>query len=107
MDELTNQYNDPIAHFTEIVKEKNRLAEMEAAEYSITARKNQALEKNTSNRRNYGYMIIMKLYYELGLDRFLINRQRRETKIVHNTSTIMKLLVISRILAPGSKKESF
>jgi transposase len=49
----------------------------------------------------------MSLYYELGLDRFLLNRQRRESKIECNTSTIMKMLVISRILSPGSKKRAF
>jgi len=107
LDDLKKDYADPIAHFTEVVKEKNRLAEMEAAEYTITAKKNQTLEENTANRRNYGYIIIMKLFYMLGLDNFLINRQRRETKIECNTSSIMKLLVISRILSPGSKKKAF
>jgi len=107
VDELKDAYEDPIAHFSEVVNEKNRLAELEAAEYTITAKKNQALEKDKVNRKNYGYIIIIKLFYMLGLDHFLVNRQRRETKIKYNTSSIMKLLVISRILAPGSKKKAF
>jgi transposase len=107
LDDLKKEHEDPVAHFEKIVKEKNRLAGLDAAEYTITARKDQALEKNTSGRMNYGYIIIMKLYYELGLDSFLLNRQRRQTKIECNTSAIMKLLVISRILSPGSKKQAF
>jgi hypothetical protein len=49
----------------------------------------------------------MSLYYELGLDRFLINRQRRQSKIECNTSSIMKMLVVNRILSPGSKRKAF
>jgi len=107
VDALKDKYDDPVAHFENVVKEMNQNAKLEAAEYTIVARKNQVLEKNTSNRKNYGYIVIMKLYYELGLDRFLINRQRRGSKIEVNTSTIMKLLVISRILWPGSKKKDY
>jgi len=107
LDELEKTYEDPIAHFQQVVDEYNREAEQEDAEYTIIAKKNQKLEKNTSNRKNFGYIVIMKLYYELGLDQFLLNRQRRKTKIEFNTSSIMKLLIISRILAPGSKKRAF
>lgn len=106
-DELLQQYEDPYAHFSEVVKEMNRQEKMAAAEYTVSARKGQRLEKNTSTRRNYGYIIIMSLYYELGLDGFLTNRQRRNSKLECNTSSIMKLLVINRILSPGSKKRAF
>jgi len=107
LDELEKIYDDPVSHFKKYVAEKTLEEKQEAAEYTITAKKNQELEKNTSKRRNYGYIVIMKLYYELGLDTFLLNRQRRESKIEYNTSTIMKMLVISRILSPGSKKKAF
>ena len=107
LDEYIGKYDDPIAHFKREVDEMNRAAKQEAAEYQITARKNQELEKDCSNRRNYGYIVIMKLLYELGLDSFLINRQRRTTSIEYNASSIMKMLTIHRILAPGSKKKAF
>ena len=107
LDELAKEYNDPIAHFEKYVEEKNLEEMQEAAEYTIAARKNQRLEQNASNRRNYGYIVIMKLYYELGLDRFLLNRQRRNTNIEYNTSTIMKMLTVSRILSPSSKKRAY
>jgi len=106
-DELLDSYEDPVAHFEAVIREMNRSAEQDAAEYTISARKNQTLEKNASSRRNYGYIVILKLYYELGIDRFLLNRQRRNTKIECNTSTIMKMLVVSRILSPSSKKRAY
>jgi transposase len=107
LDELIKTYDDPLAHFQKVVDDYNQAEQMVEAEYTVTAKKNQRMEKNTSNRRNYGYIVIMKIYYELGLDRFLLNRQRRESKIECNTSTIMKMLIISRILSPGSKKKDY
>jgi transposase len=107
LDELEKIYSDPISHFKKVVDERNLAEKQDAAEYIIAERKNLTLEKNTVNRKNYGYIVIMKLFYELGLDRFLINRQQRDTQIRYSTSTIMKLLVISRILSPGSKKKAY
>ena len=106
LDELQKVFGDPIAHFKQVVEGKKQLAQQEDAVYIISANKNQILSKNTANRMNYGYIVIMKLFYELGLDRFLINR-KQTTKIEYNSSAIMKLLVISRILSPGSKKKAF
>lgn len=107
LDELEKQFDDPVAHFKAVVEERNRQEELEQAQYSIVAKKNETLTKNTSRRKNYGYILILMIYYWLGLDRFLINKQQRETKIKYNTSTILKFLLISRILAPGSKKRAF
>ena len=55
---------------------------------------------------NYGYIAILKIFHELGLEQFLVNK-RRSTKIEYNTSAILKLLVISRLLSPGSKKKAW
>ena len=106
LDELQKIYDDPITHFTKTVEEQNRLNALESAEYTITAKKGKLLEPNTHNRKNYGYIVILKILAELGLDRFLINR-RQSTKLEYDTSAIMKLLLISRILSPGSKKRAF
>jgi transposase len=107
LDELANVYADPITHFKKIVEERNLAEAREDAEYTIVARKKQEIAHGVQNRKNYGYIVILKLFHELGLDRFLTNRQRRDSRINCNTSSIMKLLVISRILSPGSKKRAF
>jgi len=106
LEDLKEQYDDPVAHFKKVVQERN-LAEKEASsQYVITARKDQKLGPDTTRRMNYGYIVIMNLFYELGLDGFLTNRRVRESKIECNTSSIMKLLVISRILT-RVEEESF
>ena len=79
---------------------------LEAVEYTIVARKDSMLPMNSANRRNYGYIVILKILAELGLDRFLVNRRQR-TKIEFNTQAIMGLLVVSRILSPGSKLKAY
>ena len=107
VDELQKTYEDPIAHFKKEIENRNAEKRLLTAEYTITARKNQRLDEDISRRMNYGYIVIMQLFYELGLEGFLNNRRLRESKLECNTSSIMKLLLISRILAPGSKKQAF
>jgi len=107
LDELEKEYDDPIAHFKKIVEERNLEEKQLTAEYIITARKDQRLGEEISRRMNYGYVVIVKLFHELGLPGFLNNRRLRESKLECNTSSIMKLLLISRILDPGSKKRAF
>jgi len=106
IDELQKTHEDPVAYFGDIVAKRNKAAEDGTAEYIIKANKNDEIPKNTTNRMNYGYIAIIKIFHDLGLDRFLSNK-RRSTKIECDTSAVMKLLVISRILSPGSKLKAF
>ena len=107
LDELEKIYEDPIAHFQNIIDKYNTEKSQEATEYTIIAKKNKELEVNTSTRRNYGYTVILKIFHDLELERLLINRQVRNTKIEYPSHTIMKMLVVSRILTPGSKKDAY
>lgn len=106
LDELQKVYDDPIAHYTAYVEERNMQEASEDAEYIVKERKDATLPKNTAGRKNFGYIAILLIYYELGLDRLLVNRQRGRN-FDSNTSSILKLLVVSRILEPASKKHTF
>jgi len=106
LQELKKDYDDPIAHFKQIVANRNQEEKEDTAEYTVIAKKNAELSLGVRRRMNYGYIVILKLYYELGLDRFFLNKQRNE-KFKYNTSTISKHLLISRILTPGSKKKCY
>ena len=64
------------------------------------------LIKDSSQRKNLGYAAILKIYHELGLNDFFNNRARN-APFKYNTNSIMMLLVISRLLSPGSKKKAF
>lgn len=105
LDVLEKEYEDPIAHFKEVAR---KMTEEENAKKKLTLTINmeQQLEQDTDDRKNFGYAAILKIYHELGLHRFFNNRARNE-EFKYNTNSIMMLLVVSRLLSPGSKKKAF
>jgi len=105
LDQLEKEYDDPIAHFKEVVR---RMTEEENAKKKLTLTVNmdEQLAQGTDGRKNFGYAAILKIYHELGLHRFFNNRARNED-FKFNTNSIMMLLVVSRLLSPGSKKKAF
>lgn len=107
VDILEKTYPDPIAHFKKVVEEHNDKETKERADYVVTFKRGELLAPETSNRKNLGYAPILRIFYELGLDSFLQNRRIRNSKLEAPSNAIMKLLVISRILDPGSKKRAF
>lgn len=106
LDELEKTYPDPIAHFTKMVAEMNQAQALTKMPIHIAIDPNEQLTVGTNNRKNFGHAAFSAIYHTLEIDKFLINRQR-STKIEASTNNIMKLLVFSRLLSPGSKKQAF
>jgi len=105
-DEFEDQYDDPIAHFTQVAKEMDAERLKDAADYVFNIPKNEKLKVGTDEIRNFGYAALSKIYHELSIDLFMNNHQRN-TKAEYNANTIMKMLVYSRLLYPDSKKASY
>lgn len=105
LDELEKEYEDPIAHYREMAR---KMTEEEQVNKKVTLNfhMDEKLLLGVDDRKNMGYAAILKIYYELGLDRFLSNRAR-QADFKFNSNSIMLLLVISRLLSPGSKKKAF
>ena len=103
--DLQKEYPDPIAHFKEEVSQMNAV-QKEQSKMSIEIDMAEKLPPNSHTRYNMGYAVIMQIYHELELDRFLNNKARPEA-FEYNTDSIMKLLVITRILCPSSKRRSY
>jgi len=105
LDELEREYDDPIAHFKEVAR---KMTEEEKAnkKLTLTINMNEELEPGTDERKNFGYAAILKIYHELELHRFFNNKARNED-FKFNTNSIMLLLVISRLLSPGSKSKAY
>jgi hypothetical protein len=104
LDELKKEYNDPVAHFAAVAvaMEKERQA---SKKINITLESDVQLERDASNRKNYGHVVFSKIYHELEIDWFLKNARRHEN-FKFNTDAIMRLLVYTRLLYPGSKRAS-
>jgi transposase len=105
VDDLMKTYPDPIAYFRQKAKEMT-LAENEQKTHTVTLDLNERLETDSNLRYNLGYVVILKVFHELELHRFLNNKQRHEA-FKYNTNTIIQMLVIERLLNPGSKRAAF
>lgn len=105
LDVLKKEYDDPIAHFKEVAR---KMTEEENTERKLTLSiyMGEKLSPGTENRKNFGYAAILKIYHELGLDTFFKNKSRHE-QFAYNTNSIMIMLVVARLLSPGSKKKAF
>ncbi len=103
--DLQAQYPDPISHFKEVVAQMNA-DEKTNNNLTFNIDMKEELPKETHTRYNLGYAVVMKIYHELELDRFFNNKARHET-FEYSTNSIMKLLTITRIIHPSSKRSSY
>jgi hypothetical protein len=105
LDELMKSHEDPVAHFKELAK---KMTEEENARRNviISFDMDETLSVDTDNRKNLGYAAILKIYHDLQLPRFLNNKARHEN-FKYSTNSIMTLLVVSRLLSPGSKSKAY
>ena len=103
--ELEKVYEDPVAHFNLVAKslEKEQLDKKTA---DIKLDLSAQLDRSNACRKNYGFVVFSRIYHELEIDRFL-NNARRHEKFKFNSEAIMRLLVYSRLLYPGSKRAAY
>ena len=101
LDELKKQYNDPITHFKEIAKQRSN---EEISELTIKNLNNKTIDNERT--KNLGYVILKKIYKELGISELLAKKQK-QLKINYKLDDILSMLIYMRILKPGSKKDAF
>ena len=114
LSELEKIYDDPIAHFKEVARrrtegEKARKDEQKLVDpikVDLNAHVDFADEGmedgKYDNYLHLGQMPLLRLYHMLELDDFLA-RKRKSWGIRSGMEVIYKLLVIGRIICPGSK----
>lgn len=102
LDDLKKIFNNPIEHFQSIAKEKSS---EQIKEYTIKNLNTKTIDDD-SHSKNLGYVILKKIYDELGISSILKDKQL-SLNIKYSLDNIMKLLVFSRILYPSSKNETF
>ena len=102
LDELEKIYDDPISHFKEIAKQMNK---ENIKEYTIKNLDTKIID-NSSKTKNLGYVALREIYKELDLETFFKDKNQN-SKIKFDLNKIFSLLVYSRIMYPGSKKETF
>lgn len=105
LDELEKLYDDPIAHFKEVARQRT-LEENSEKTATVTLDMNQVMEPGCNDLKNVGYGILKALYKELKLDIFW-KRKLKKHNIEYDGELIFRLLVFSRTLFPSSKKRTF
>lgn len=107
LDVLEKQYDDPIAHFTEVVKQMNEEKKKNNAPLTLKIDMNDKLDENTNNTKNFGYVALSKVYHELEIDKFIKTKFQSRNFSEYKINNIMKLLVFARCLFPDSKKSTY
>ncbi len=103
-----DRYDDPVAHFKSYYKNLT-LEKREPKQdntVNITLDLGEVLEPGTNLVRNIGYVAFKRLYRSLKLDKFW-KKYTSGKKIEYNFERIFFLLVMGRLLYPGSKKYTF
>ena len=106
LDELEKIYDDPLAHFREIARQRTKEEALETQPVHIELDPVTRIEEGERGLRNLGYVAFEKIYHELGIHAFFKNQQRRQ-KMEFNLNALFRLLVYSRLIDPGSKKQAY
>jgi len=106
LDELEKIYPDPIAHFREIARQRTEEEARSSEPIQFLFDPSAKISDHEIGLKNLGYVFLEKIYHELGIDTFFKRRENR-LNIDFNLNAIFRLLVYSRVLYPGSKKEAY
>lgn len=102
---LKEQYDDPIAHFTQVARDMTLQKKKETL-MTFQIDISEKMELDTDELRNLGYGVFKELYRLLELDKFW-SWKTRNMRTEYSADQIFRLLVFSRILTPASKKKTY
>ncbi len=109
LDELEKKYDDPMAYARSVLEKTKEDFKTRSVlgtyELTTTSKLDKEEEIPVDQRlcKNFGSVVLSKVYHELGIHEFMNNR-RRYTKAAYNHNVIFQMLIYNRILTPDSKK---
>lgn len=107
VDDLVGEYGpDPVAHFKQVCRERNAAKKTEAQTVTIEIHPQQKIDKRAEARKNIGSAVLLAVYSALGVET-VIRNATRGSKADYDANAVMRLLVVERILDPGSKKHAW
>lgn len=106
LDDLEKIYDDPIAHFREIARQRKAVEALANEPITLVLDPKAEIGTYELGLKNLGYAVFEKIYHELGIHTFFARHENR-LNIDFNLNAIFRLLVYSRILNPGSKKKAY
>ena len=106
LDDLQRKYDNPIAYFSQRVEEMKKKKAEQNAPLIFEFTHKDTIPKDVQLRKNIGYAVLSKIYHQLSIHTFLVNRQRHGNE-EYDANAIMKMLVFQRLLVPASKKRTY
>jgi len=106
LDDLQREYEDPITFFTHRVEEMKKEKAQHNAPLVFEFSHKDTIPTGIRLRKNIGYAVLSKIYHQLGIHTFLVNRQRHSNE-GYDANAVMKMLVFQRLLAPASKRKTY
>ena len=107
VDDLMEEYGpDPVAHFKQVCENRNAAKEAEAQTVTIEIHPRQKIDKRAAARKNIGSAVLLAAYNALGVETAVRNATRG-SRADYDANAVMRLLVVERILDPGSKKHAW
>jgi len=107
LDELEREHGDPWPFIrAELAALEQEYAQQQLVTMLPIAMGERLAPEDASGVMNFGYAALSKLYHELEID-YVVNNRRRYLKCDYNHNAILKMLVYSRLLYPGSKRRAW
>lgn len=108
LEELQKQYDDPIAHFKEVIKTMNEEEKNKDLPMNINLNKTEKLStQKLITRKNFGYSAFSKIYHELDIPNFFKTKFSTFKISPNKLNNIFKFLVYGRLICPDSKKGTY
>ncbi len=108
LEELQKQYDDPIAHFKEVIKTMNEEEKNKDLPMNINLNKTEKLStQKLIARKNFGYSAFSKIYHELDIPNFFKTKFSTLKISPNKLNNIFKFLVYGRLICPDSKKGTY
>lgn len=106
LDKLQELYDDPIAHFQAVCDAANAEAEADAQAVNVEIHPMQKMRAGEDYRKNYGSAVLLAVYNMLGVEKAIRNATRG-SRADYDANAVMRLLVVERVIDPGSKKHAW
>ena len=106
LDDLKQEHDDPLAYYKALAAQMTHDKKEKSQKLAVEIDPAEELENDNEDLWNVGYVFLKRLYKDLALDKFWKNTVKG-MNIQFDIDKIFQLLVFTRIMYPGSKRNYF
>lgn len=99
--DLQKEYDDPIAHFTEVAEKMTTEYKNSNGVFEMNINFSEKINSDYHHSKSFGYVALSSVYHSLKINQFFDNRQA-SYGADYRLNQVMKLLTFGEILYPGA-----